>query len=358
MVDSKQFTMNDSIEVSEAYSNFTVDYYGPVATGIFGTWLVLIIFLSIFGNLLVIIVIVKDQNMRTAKNGTNLFLVNLAISDMMVGICMAPVSLNTLIHEEWRFPDWMCSMNSFFNTLFLFVSIHTLMYISVHKCWSIRRLSNLDQAPISRKICLAFIFAAWLWGLLFGILTISALSKAVYLPKKLQCGPKYPSFNYKDIGLFLANFTFNFILPFVIMAVCYRKIFTIIKESVKFRRSSVASCSSINNLAQDKQLTITLLLVLGVFIICWIPYVVYVFYALFLKDKGDIPALMNPLAYCFGFTNSICNPFIYGFRSKDFNDGYRSVFINIKRISMRLIGKEEPPEIVPVNNKSVKANKT
>lgn len=287
---SKAFDFN----APEILHNHTVDYYGPIATTIFGSWLIIIIVLSVLGNMLVIIVIIRDRDMRTAKNGTYLFLVNLAVSDMMVGICMAPVSLNTLIHEEWQFPNWMCSLNSFLNTLFLFASIHTLMYISLHKFFSLRRHARCDLTFISRKKCLALMAAAWIWGLIFGILTTSVLSRAVYHPKKLQCGPMYPRFVLRDVVLFLANFTCNFIVPFVIMAVCYRKIFEIIKESVQFRRNSTTT-SSVSTLTQDKQLTMTLLLVLGVFIVCWIPYVAYVFYALFLEDKHDIPALLNPL---------------------------------------------------------------
>lgn len=163
---------------TDLISNYT-DYFGPFQTGLFGTWLIIIIIASIIGNVMVIIVILRDSNMRAAKNGTNLFLFNLAISDMMVGICMAPVSLNTLIYEKWQFSQWFCSMNSFLNSVFLSLSIHTLMYISIHKYFSLKRHSNGDRTFISRKICVLMIVAAWLWGIMLGVAAVSGLSKAV-----------------------------------------------------------------------------------------------------------------------------------------------------------------------------------
>ncbi|CAG2197796.1 unnamed protein product [Mytilus edulis] len=178
------------------------------------------------------------------------------------------------------------------------------------------------------------IVAAWLWGIMLGVAAVSGLSKAVYGQKKLQCGPMYPYFNIpKDSILFFANFTINLVLPIVIMGITYRKIFTILHESAIFRRNSASSTEDI--FSDDKRVIITLILVLGVFIVCWLPYVVYIFLALMLEDKNDIPSYINPLAYCSGFTNSICNPVIYAFRFKDFRKGYKHILQRSSCMSAR-----------------------
>ncbi|VDI18073.1 Hypothetical predicted protein [Mytilus galloprovincialis] len=178
------------------------------------------------------------------------------------------------------------------------------------------------------------IVAAWLWGIMLGVAAVSGLSKAVYRQKKLQCGPMYPYVNIpKDSILFFANFTINILLPIVIMGITYRKIFTILHQSAIFRRNSATSTEDI--FSDDKRVIITLILVLGVFIVCWLPYVVYIFLALMLEDKNDIPSYINPLAYCSGFTNSICNPVIYAFRFKDFRKGYKQILQRSSCMSTR-----------------------
>lgn len=110
----------------------------------------------------------------------------------------------------------------------------------------------------------------------------------------------YPYVNIpKDSILFFANFTINILLPIVIMGITYRKIFTILHQSAIFRRNSATSTEDI--FSDDKRVIITLILVLGVFIVCWLPYVVYIFLALMLEDKNDIPSYINPLV------SKLCN---------------------------------------------------
>lgn len=273
--------------------NSSVDYFGAAQTGLFGSWLVIIIIASIIGNLMVIIVILRNRRMREARNGTNLFLFNLAISDLMVGVCMAPVSLNTLIHEEWQFPQLFCSINSFLNTLFLLSSVHTLMCISIHKYLSLKRHASGNPHPISRQMCLLMIAISWLWGVIFGITTISGLSEAVYRPEKLQCGPTYPHFIPKEVILFSGNFLLNIVTPLVIMIVAYRKIFNILHQSDVFRAHAAVGC--FNDRRLEKGATKTLMLVLTIFVLCWFPYVVYIHYALVIEDKNSIPPYLNAL---------------------------------------------------------------
>ena len=76
------------------------------------------------------------------------------------------------------------------------------------------------------------------------------------------------------------------------MGIMYRKIFHILHQSAVFRQQSTRGA---NPHDQEKGATKTLMLVLGIFIVCWFPYVVYVFYALVISDKKDIPAYLNPL---------------------------------------------------------------
>lgn len=57
-------------------------------------WLIpsytLILFFAVLGNLLVISTLVQNRRMRTI---TNVFLLNLAISDMLLGVLCMPVTL-------------------------------------------------------------------------------------------------------------------------------------------------------------------------------------------------------------------------------------------------------------------------
>ncbi|KFM74944.1 Melanopsin, partial [Stegodyphus mimosarum] len=109
-------------------------FYGYPVVVPLAIFIIIIIVLAVGGNVMVIMTIVRHRGMRTR---TNMFIVNLALADILVAVLDMPVSLTTIIEGRWVFGDTMCKLNGFTMALFLICSIHTLMYISVHKYISI-----------------------------------------------------------------------------------------------------------------------------------------------------------------------------------------------------------------------------
>lgn len=64
-----------------------------------------IFFLAIIGNFLVILTLIQNRRMRTI---TNLFLLNLAISDMLLGVFCMPVTLIGTVLRNFIFGGFMC----------------------------------------------------------------------------------------------------------------------------------------------------------------------------------------------------------------------------------------------------------
>ncbi|VDI02161.1 galanin receptor 1 [Mytilus galloprovincialis] len=322
-------------------TNLTViyDYYGPALTSFFAVWLIIIILCSIIGNILVMLVILLDSKMRHVHNHINLFLFNLALSDVMTGLFDAPVSLYTLTQEHWDLGDFLCNANLFLNATFLFTSVHSLMYISIHKYISIRRLSDCNTTPVGKCACYTMILASWGWGIVFALLTTFYLSAAEYKAKTIQCGPKYPIFNIKSFALSFGNLMLNFVIPLIIMVIMYSRIYFVIKDDAVFRRKSTTQQKDIRSrsdtkVVNEKAVIHTLVIVLSCFIICWLPYMFYTNFIFFTIDRKTIPAFLNPLAYCFGFSSSACNPVIYAFRFPDLKNGYLQI---LKKLSCRIL---------------------
>ena len=68
--------------------------------------LVAIFAVGTVGNLLVILVVWRNQDMR---NSTNYFLVNLSVADLLVIVlCMPPAFVDILAKEQWHFGPIMC----------------------------------------------------------------------------------------------------------------------------------------------------------------------------------------------------------------------------------------------------------
>lgn len=121
---------NDSVFIRPAVA----PYWNLTQTLCLSCTMVLIIALALIGNTMVLIVVARHRGMRTR---TNMFLCNLATADLLCTAIDMPFSLATVIKGDWVFGETFCYINGFTMPLFFVASIHTLMYISVHKYISI-----------------------------------------------------------------------------------------------------------------------------------------------------------------------------------------------------------------------------
>lgn len=77
----------------------------------------LIFLLAVIGNSLVIMTLVQNKRMRTV---TNLFLLNLAISDLLLGIFCMPITLLGMLLRDFIFGEIMCKLLPYLQGLYFF----------------------------------------------------------------------------------------------------------------------------------------------------------------------------------------------------------------------------------------------
>lgn len=284
LLSSTGFHDNTSNVTSPSYDHVHTSWT-LVETVVFATWLIISMVFTVGGNFMVIAVVWRHRGMRTR---TNMFIVNLAIADFLIGILLAPISLTTLISHDWILGDEMCFLNSFLNAVCFLTSLQTLMYISIHKYLSITRpLLRITKCKI-----LIMIMAAWLWGIICAALTTKILSHYEYKPRTMQCGPAYPTFTAQSIIFHFIIGISNLYLPLGIMLFCYIRIFQEIKKHMQ--RMDENSAMDRNQIfSQQRRVTVTLFIVLACFVLCWLPYCVYSNYVTFVQDKTTIPAWAN-----------------------------------------------------------------
>ncbi|XP_059171330.1 substance-P receptor-like, partial [Physella acuta] len=244
-------------------------------------------FCIIVGNCMVLMVIVRHRGMRTR---TNLFLVNLAVADLFVGLFVVPFTITTLVENKWIFGDGIvCKFNGWMNSFCLISSIHTLMYISIHKYYSIvRPLSN----PLKLSYIIGMMAAAWVWAGVCSTMNIMGL-KVEYKPGTSQCGPRYPD----DVQSFIIHGILQvtvILIPLIILVFCYTRMFQEIKKhSDRLRTNSTVAEDLI--LTQQKKVAVTLLIVLATFVIMALPYHAYANYTTIIKDKKHFSSYLNPI---------------------------------------------------------------
>lgn len=84
-----------------------------------GTWIIflysVIFLLAVIGNLLVILTLIQSRRMRTI---TNLFLLNLAVSDLFLGVFCMPFTLVGTLLRDFIFGELMCKLLPYLQGVF------------------------------------------------------------------------------------------------------------------------------------------------------------------------------------------------------------------------------------------------
>ncbi|XP_050996817.1 5-hydroxytryptamine receptor 2C isoform X2 [Acomys russatus] len=96
--------------------------------------IVVIIIMTIGGNILVIMAVSMEKKLH---NATNYFLMSLAIADMLVGLLVMPLSLLAILYDYvWPLPRYLCPVWISLDVLFSTASIMHLCAISLDRCFS------------------------------------------------------------------------------------------------------------------------------------------------------------------------------------------------------------------------------
>uniref|UniRef100_T1IVP4 G-protein coupled receptors family 1 profile domain-containing protein n=1 Tax=Strigamia maritima TaxID=126957 RepID=T1IVP4_STRMM len=281
--------------------------------------LTVVIIVAFTGNGMVILTVIRHARMRTR---TNMFITNLAVSDMLTALFDMPISLITLIKGDWILGDqtgFWCQFNGFTMALFLITSIHTLMCISIHKYINMTR--PFSRFMTKRRI-LIMIICTWLWSFIYGISAVLGWNESVFKPGATQCGPSYPNDTIKKTHS-LVNTSVNFFY----LSLFYLFVITKQIQCHMVRMLNTSNMNYRNTVMQQKKIAVTLFLIMACFMFSFLPYVGYSCAAAFYREdsKDQIPRILNPVAYWFIYVNCAWNPILYAIRSSAFRQGYKEI---------------------------------
>ena len=85
---------------------------------------------AFLGNSLVICVILANETMR---NVTNVFLVSLALSDILIAVWNVPLMLVFHLHSEWTLGEPLCKTLSFMTSVNVLASILALTVVAIER---------------------------------------------------------------------------------------------------------------------------------------------------------------------------------------------------------------------------------
>ncbi|XP_055340066.1 cholecystokinin receptor type A-like isoform X2 [Paramacrobiotus metropolitanus] len=207
---------------------------------------VVIFIVCVVGNTLVIVTLLQNRKMRTV---TNIFLINLSVGDLLLGVFCMPFTLTGQYLKRFIFGAVLCKIVPYFQVVSVAVSTFTLVSISIERLFAIcypltsRRWQTVSHSIKMTIICwiLAFIVA-------FPVMFYSRYTWYRQLEgvDYYYCREVFPSIDEeKAYNLFLLVVLFG--LPGIFMTIAYAKITASLYKGIKGESQSSSKESYASN---------------------------------------------------------------------------------------------------------------
>ncbi|XP_030358621.1 histamine H3 receptor isoform X1 [Strigops habroptila] len=204
--------------------------FAAAGTAALGALMALLIAVTVAGNALVMLAFVADSSLRTQNN---FFLLNLAISDFLVGAFCIPLYVPYVLTGRWIFGRSLCKLWLVVDYLLCTSSVFNIVLISYDRFLSVTRAvayraqqGNTKQAVL--KMVLVWVLAFLLYGP--AIISWEYISGRSIIPT----GECYAEFFYNWYFLMTAS-TLEFFTPFISVMFFNLSIYLNIQKRTKIR---------------------------------------------------------------------------------------------------------------------------
>ena len=287
----------------------------------------LIFAISTVGNLLVIIIVVKNSRLRSVA--LNQFIVSMAIADFMTSLFNMTVEIwihvkkaagQQIFWFEGAGGVVLCKSIVFVQGLSIACSVLTLIAIAVNRFFAVFYPLKMGSYKSVSTFTIAFI---WLVSFATSSPMLYAMKVIQREDGNLHCIEQWsPAFEgdspHKNYTLFLL--TLLYALPLAAISILY----TAIVRKVWKRQvpGNLTAPNQLVELATKKRVLRMLITVVIVFGLCWLPYYTYLCMN-FVVDSCP-PANVMFIGLFLGHANSAINPCIYAVFNKEYRSSLRS----------------------------------
>ncbi|XP_076683775.1 trissin receptor-like isoform X2 [Andrena cerasifolii] len=291
-----------------------------------------------FGNLMVIVVVTFSRRMRSI---TNLFLANLAVADLCVGVFCVYQTLTNYLMNSWRLGDFLCKVYMFVHALSYTASVLILVVVCVERylaiVYPIQCRSVLTRSRLQLVVGLVWVIAAiYASPRFFYVETVT--NRLASGDVDIICIANIKKHN-KNV-LETVNLIFLYLVPLVLMSCLYSRIAvglwrssatlagTELMARARNGRLHRVQASSSNVLRARRGVIRMLITVVMMFAVCNLPQqarIVWRHWGSSYDRTSDFSTLLTLSTFLISYTNSCLNPLLYAFLSRNFRKGMREV---------------------------------
>ncbi|XP_028391816.1 alpha-1A adrenergic receptor-like [Dendronephthya gigantea] len=302
-------------------------------------YLVVILVLTVAGNLLVISVVIAYQRLQQV---TNYFIVSLAVSDLLIAALTLPLTINATIHNEiWCLNLSTCGVWLVVDALVSCASICNLAAISIDRLIAITSPFRYREI-VTRNRAFIVLGVIWAYALVWGCLALLNWQDTDKPGIAYTLNGQPATCQRTEPIYYTVAAAMSFFVPLLIVLTAYSIIL-----KVAITQAKAVAALDLNrdrrkktNFFREVKATKTVALVIGAFVISWLP--VFILLMLALWDQEGVkkfdqkhPKIRKGIFFTFLRVlpplNACINPIIYAV----FNSHFRSAFLKFLRCPQR-----------------------
>ncbi|XP_034016938.1 putative gonadotropin-releasing hormone II receptor [Thalassophryne amazonica] len=264
------------------------------------------------------------------KSHVRVLIINLIAADLLVTFIVMPVDAAWNMTVQWLAGDLACRVLMFLKLQAMYSCAFVTVVISLDRQSAILNPLSISTACKRNRIML---MVAWTMSTLLSIPQMFIFhSVSITSPKNFtQCTTKGSFITHgQETAYNMFTFSCLFLLPLIIMIMCYSRIFIQISRQMTTQSLSSSEpclrCSK-NNIPKARMRTLKMSIIIVIcFIVCWTPYYLLGLWYWFFPDdlEGKVSHSLTHILFIFGLFNTCLDPIIYGLFTTRLRKGLRS----------------------------------
>lgn len=278
-------------------------------------------FASLLGNTMVCLAVYRNPRIRAT---THIYIVALAVSDLLCAWGSMPFTVTTLITGKWIFGEIVCEVQAFILYFVLNISPSTMGLAALSRYMRIVKTCNYNTAFSKRR---SKIILASVWLSLISYLLVARCTgwwKFTFYSKYASCVVSHNS-DYRKLIHYTVIIPIYFVLPLSVALFSYYHVYRTI------RNHNLDIIPALQNKSRQARITLheikiskSLFLVIAGFLLCWLPmWSVAIVLRFFPGTNLDRRVQLIPVFLL--YLSCTINPFIYASSNRAYKREFRRI---------------------------------